>query len=335
MRLLLSALFRPVNAIPGKPKHDVEDLIRSRFDKPAIHLWRAKMFDSLSYGKSALLEIEELNKQHPSFVSGPYSTQVIETQARAFHYIGAYKRAARTYESLTEQPREKNLDNELVFDSLLAACDNWRCYGAFFRAARQLQKAEALAEKLPPDRTDLLAAAKLKRILLLRRKYQIAEKLRATRYKDRIRREAEPLFRSAAEGLVKAGRWFEVQQLRLWLDRFELPAEVAEPAGLYEPPPAREGYEHLAFPMAQMMVFRDELDTGKRILDTSAADDAVTNALLAENLGLRTEAWKLNYLLLKKFPAHRDFKTFKRFLRNFLACEYSLLMRALLLIVRP
>jgi hypothetical protein len=163
----------------------------------------------------------------------------------------------------------------------------------------------------------------------------MAELLGAKRYKNRIRARAQVLFKSSAEALLTSGRWFELQQLRLWADRFDLPADATRPSGMYELPQPRHGYEHLAFPMAQMMVFRDELDTGTRKPDKETANEAMEKASLAERLGLRTEAWKLNYLLLKNFPDQRNFETLKKFVGNFLMCEYSLLMRCLLLIIRP
>jgi hypothetical protein len=336
MRILLAALVRRVNATLGKPTNDIEALVRSRFGEPTLRLWRARLLNSLSYGKAALVVIEDLMKEGASSATTrPLITQLLDAKARAFHYIGAYKRAAHTYEALAKLASTENVDSELVFNSLLAACDNWRSYGAFRRSCRRLHEAEAMAQKDGFPRADFVSAANLKRILLLRRSYQIAEMLRVNSYKNRLKAEAEVLLRSSAEAFFHTGRWFELQQLRLWADRFGLPAEVARPLGFYEPPPSRDGYEHLAFPMAQMMVFRDELDSGSRPVDKLAADEAIEKLQMAENLGLRTEAWKLSYLLLKKFPEHRNVSTFKRFLRNFFACEYSVCMRGLLLIIRP
>jgi hypothetical protein len=331
MRQLLFVGLRSVNATLGSPRFDIEALIRSRFSQQTLRFWRAKMLNHLSYGKSAMILIQELLKEPERALA----VELLEEQARAFHYTGAYKRAALRYESIANLVRRTKLNDEVVYELLLSACDNWRCYGAFLRASRRLRDAEAFARRSGLTRPDLLASAQLKQILLLRRNYQIAEKLRASRYKNRLKRKAEELFRASAEALLRAGRRFEWQQLRLWADRFDLSPDVTHPAGMFELPPSREGYEHLAFPMAQMMVFRDEIDTGKRTLDKYAADEAVEKASLAENLGLRTEAWKLNYMMLRKFPSHRNFMTLRKFVINFAACEYSLLMRGLLLIIRP
>jgi hypothetical protein len=268
MRRLLSVVFRPVSAQHGRPNIDIEAVVRSRFSESTLRLWRAKILNNLSYGKSALREIRGLLKE----ARGVVPIELLEEQARAFHYIGAYKRAARTYENIAKLATKRKLCVEDIYEELLSACDNWRSYGAFLKAAKRLREAEALGSESALTRGDLLAAAKLKRILLLRRNYQMAELLGAKRYKNRIRARAQVLFKSSAEALLTSGRWFELQQLRLWADRFDLPADATRPSGMYELPQPRHGYEHLAFPMAQMMVFRDELDTGTRKPDKETAN---------------------------------------------------------------
>jgi hypothetical protein len=332
MRKLLSVTLGLVQANVGSPSINIEAILRSNFSKESLLLWRARVLNNLSYGRAALVVLNDLKAN----TSAPTKTiDVLEEQARGLHYIGAYKRAALTYEEATRVAKAIQLPNEIIYDLLLAACDNWRCYGGFRRASKKLREAETLAAQAAINRGALLASGNLKHVLLLRRRYQIAELFGASRYKNRVTRKAEVLLRASAEALLSSGRWFEVQQLRLWADRFDLPAEVTQPQGLYELPPSREGYEHLGFPMAQMMVFRDDVETGKRLPDRNAAGEALEKAELAIRLGLRTEVWKLNYLLLKKFPEHRNRRTLETFLRNFFACEYSLLMRCLLLLIRP
>jgi len=333
MRKFLSGVLGSVNAIVGSPQVDIEAILLRNFSRESLLLWRARLLNSLSYGKAALTVIQELIATTSSPVAK--TVEVLEEQARALHYIGAYKSAALTYEKATLVAKKSQLPDETIYDLLLSSCDNWRCYGGFLKASKRLREAETLAAESRLNRADLLAAANLKHVLLLRRNYQVADLFGASRYKNRIRRKAEILFRVSAEALLSSGRWFEVQQLRLWADRFDLPADVTQPPGLYELPPPREGYEHLGFPMAQMMVFRDDVDTGRRLHDQDVAEEAIEKAKLAVKLGLRTEAWKLNYLLLKRFPEHRNTHTLRGFVRNFFDCEYSFLMRCLLLIIRP
>jgi hypothetical protein len=204
----------------------------------------------------------------------------------------------------------------------------------FIRANRKLREAEVVIIRYGISDRELLAEAKLKRILLLRRNYQIAALFRARPLMLRIRHQAESLIRDAAEAFLRSGSRFSYQQVRLWADRFDLPPEVTRPPDLYEAPPSRLGYEHLGFPMAQMMVLRDEIDTGRRVADESAAKEVLEKSQLAGRLGLHTEGWKLNYLLLKKFSKYRKPDILKKFLRSFARCEYAPLMRVLLLLIR-
>jgi hypothetical protein len=197
-----------------------------------------------------------------------------------------------------------------------------------------LNEAQALLLHCPDDH-ELAADLALKRLLLLRRKYQIATLLRLNPVMHRIRQQAESLIAYAAQPFFSAGAWFSLQQLRLWADRFDLPPEITRLSNLYPAPSPQQGYEHLGFPIAQMMVFRDQLYARGRLLDEGIADAIIEKATMAEKLGLNTEAWKLYYLLLKKFPSHRTKGVFKKFTKFFRACEYSTLMRLLLLIIRP
>jgi len=332
MRDLVSRLLGSVVATMKAPSVDTEKVIRDTFTESDQLLWRARLLNSLSYGRAALKIVDRLLKEDAEPIR---RIEILEERARALHYVGAYKQAAHQYEDSVVIARTESLSAEIVYSLLLSASDNWRCHGSFHRSRKRLSEAETLISSLKLSRSDLLASAMLKRILLLRRNYQLASLFRRKSAMLRIRTDAESLFKSATEALLVSGRWFEWQQLRLWADRFDLPEETTRPDNLYEPPPSREGYEHLGFPMAQMMVFRDEVDTGRRLADEETATEAVQKVGLAEKLGVQAEGWKLNYLLLKRFPSHRTRLTFTKFIRNFWACEYTLPMRMALLIIRP
>ena len=333
MRTLLSRTFTAVDASIGTASINVESLLKRKFSPHTRQLWRVKLLNCLSYGKAALKEIETLLTTTNS--SSLEKIWGLEEQARAFHYLGAYKSAALAYESAISLARLEGLSPIKVCLLLLDTSDNWRCFGARRKSLRRIDEARSIVEAHRLDDPELLASLALKELLILRRKYQFATLLKVKPIKQRMQRRAELLIKSAAQPFLASGSWFNLQQLRLWTDRFDLPSAVIAVPDSYEAPPPRQGYEHLGFPMAQMMVFRDELDTGKRPLDEATAKELFDKVRFAERLGLNAEVWKLNYSLLKKFPSYRNGPNFKRFVKCFRACEYSFTMRIALLIIRP
>lgn len=332
MRELLSRIFRPVAADLGASILDVDQLFRTTFSGDTLDLWRVRILNVLSYGTASSQIINKLVNANSS--SAAHRVDLMREHARSLHYSGKYKSSARIYEDAAIVAQVNNLAAEDVFSFFLEVSDSLRCYGAFFRASRVLAKAEAFASKMNITRPDLIASLKLKQILLLRRNYQLAGLIRSRYLEQHIKQKAEPLFEAASEALLLSGQWFNFQQLRLWADRFGFPPAITRPANYYEAPPPRQGYEHLGFPMAQMMVFRDEIDTKRRAIDDDAEREAVEKVTLAEALDLRAEVWKLNYLLIKKFPRQRTIVRVRKLLKNFMQCEYSLVMRALLLLIR-
>lgn len=333
MRELLSRIFRPVQADRGSATIDVEQLFRTTFTSDTFDLWRVRILNVLSYSAASSQIIKKLVSANTS--NAARRVDLLREQARSLHYGGKYKSSARTYEEAALVAQAGNLSADDVFSFYLEISDSWRCYGAFSRAGKALAKAEAFAARMNITRPDLIAGLKLKQILLLRRNYQLAGLIR-NRYLERhFKQKAEPLFVSAREALLLSGQWFNFQQLRLWADRFGFPPSITRPPNYYEAPPPRQGYEHLGFPMAQMMVFRDEIDSKRRPVDHDAEREAIEKAALAEALELRAEVWKLNYLLIKKFPRQRKLERFRKVLHNFRQCEYSPLARVVLLLIRP
>lgn len=333
MRLLLSKVFSPVETDFSIPSINVEQSLRDNFSETTRLLWRVRLLNSMSYGTSALQLCSNLMKNTSDDII--FRIGVLEEYARALHYRGAYKSAARAYERAVSIANQFQLPKSQVCGLLLDVSDNWRCYGNFFKAYRSLKAARVLALTADDSKTFLLARANLKELLLLRRRYQIAQFFRLRFLIDRIRKRAELLIRSAAEGLLLSGSWFDFQQLRLWAERFDLPSDMTKPQDFYEAPPPREGYTHLGFPVAQMMVFRDAVDTGQLPLKEETAAEALSKYRLAQRIGLHTEAWKLSFLLLKKFPGYRGKELIQGFLTNFKRCEYSPIMRVALLLIRP
>lgn len=333
MRSLLSRVFSPIDASIGSPSVNIELMIKTKFSERTMKLWKARLLNNLSYGKSAQsVAIELLNMSTPDPLEGIW---MMEESARALHYQGAYKRAAQTYDSAISLARAEVLPITKICGLMLDASDNWRCYGGFRRSSARLREAKSLATLHALNDPELLANIALKELLLLRRKYQSAALLGIRSVMGRTRVRAESLIKAAAEPLLASGAWFSLQQLRLWTDRFDLPPSITCPPDYYEAPPPRQGYEHLGYPVAQMMVFRDEVDTGRRVLNEESAQEAIEKSALAERLGLNPEVWKLNYLALKRFPSLRKKEIFWKFLKYFWVCEYSLMMRVILLIIRP
>jgi hypothetical protein len=330
MRKLLSRVLQSIDAEIGAPSVDVEKVLRQGFSPSTRILWRASLLNSMSYAKAAVTLTSQLLKTD---ISNNFSkVTLIEEHARSLHCSGAYKSAALEYERAYLIAKLMNLPKSKLCRLLLDACDNWRCYGSFIRAFQSLHKAKRIALTIDVEREELLAVAELKKILLLRHPYQIAVLLRQNWIARWLRNKAEVSIINAAKTLPLSGSWYDYQQLGLWTERFNLPIDVLKQPGLYEPPPPREGYKHLGYLIPQMIVFRDEVESARRTIDEETLAEANRLLELAINLGINPEAWKISYLLMRKFRGTRNKTSLKMFLRYFRACEYFAPMRIILML---
>lgn len=330
---LVSRILVPVEVERGTPSVDVERLFRERFSEAARMLWRARLLNTMCFAGLSGRVCRELLQ---TAIVGPERAAVMEESARSFHLGGAYRLAALEYEKIAALAESLRMPRAEQCRLLLDACDNWRCHGSFIRAWSRLKAARRLAASVEDDRSrdELEALAELKRLLLLRHLYLLFRKLRLSRLEKRVKVKAGEAIMRAARMLPQTGSWYDYQQLSLWTERFDLSPELTRMPELYEAPPPREGYDHLGLFVAQMMVFRDEVDTGRREPDDDALREALDMLELAGFLNTPPEQWKLRYLLLRRFPQQRSMAIFKQFVKSFWSCQYSLSMRVMLLLVR-
>lgn len=256
---------------------------------------------------------------------------VLMERAAAIHYMGKYKEAARTYEQLASLASVCGLTESTTCGFLLAASDNWRCYGQFLKSYMVFKRVRLFVKK-NGNESKLAAKICLHELLLMRHFYQMAKMFCIKPLIERLQNRAKTLVSLAARVFLSSGSWFEWQQMSLWAQRYDLPPEVLRVQGAFETLPAREGYKHLGFPMAQMMILRDDIITGKLAADNATCRVISEKADLAQRIGLYTEAWKLHCILLTRFGLWRNRNIAKSFVHYFFKCEYAIFMRAILFV---
>ena len=121
------------------------------------------------------------------------------------------------------------------------------------------------------------------------------------------------------------GDWYQLQQVGLWEERFNLHKDRTNTIQEYETPLSNEGYRQLNFPMGQMMSFRNSVRRLNRPLTKYEVHEARQLVDDAKELGIMPEAWKLSLLILRK--AHRNDRLpgdFLNFVLAYTKCQYTL-----------
>jgi hypothetical protein len=255
----------------------------------------------------------------PSLRGHPLEYAYWAQRADASHQRGRYRDAERFYERAADLLADSDPRGAARY--LLNASDNARCSGRFIRGYLALRQ----AKRLPPPDPLIAALSGTKELLFLRHLYQLSRRIPPLR--RAVQRRAARTIQSVSHHLLNAGEYFDFQQLALWSRRFALEHDVTRATELYAALPIDEGYRQLAYAMAQMMAFRDAVLLGHSRWTTEVESEAVGHADTADRLGLRAEAWKLNYLLLKRVSWRRKARFLGPSWSHFVSCQYNIVMR--------
>ncbi len=325
MRDLLSRLYYPVTASIGASNLDLDCLLKNTFDDTCKKLWRLRIYNSINYNKSALIEaklqISQINDKKTiiSFLS---------EQAGASASSGKYHDAAKIHDKAMRIAQNKSMEISILITQTLLACDAWRCYGSFLKSIIRYRMAASLIRDTRNPPPYLFADLDRNFILLIRHPYDLFLKFRLSKVVIKMRNRAATGIARSIEFYRKNGDWYQLQQVGLWRERFNLSEQVSIYNNEYETPLSTEGYRQLNFPMGQMMAFRHTLEKLDRHLNRSEVKKVRELASDAKELGISPEVWKLNMIILRK--AQKDqcsLKEIKEFFKAFKSCQYSLLFR--------
>lgn len=326
MRELLECLGYSTGAVIGHPSIDVEGLFITTFSQVERGLWAFRLLNLASYPKRAQQECERLDsllKSSPIDPDIELATTV--ERARMLFHQGAYKEAANAYQKLGEDAKTP----QAKVDFLLDASDVWSEYGDSNRYTSAADSAKRILGSIPDTdvRQILEAKIKLKRLLTFTRSLSLKAKSLLPIWRRQFYEEAKDLVSTSAPVFLKAGRWYDFQQVSLWAERLGLSRELTGLAGPYEAPPPEEGYVHLNYIVAQIMNFRDMVRKKHPLVITGQARQDIKGWIqVADELGSHPESWKLRALLFRRLGLLAlpwRVTDWINMWRHFTRCQYS------------
>jgi len=327
IRNLLSRIYEPIEAKLGNCE-SIEALFRKYFNNFELRFWQARVLTSMTCAEPALLVCDRLLGEVSSDPRNKAAVQ--EERARALYYNGRHRQSARLFEEVATE-FQRTMKAADLCDLHLSACDSWRSFGSFRRAASSLKSARASA-KLARS-YELIAAVRMKQLAGLRQRYNLAKRLRLSSLSSKVRKQAETLLRKLAREFVKAGAWPKFYETGRWAELFDLSLEGVKPHGFYEAPPPQTAYTRLGDIMGQGISLRDELKKGKD-LSTNEFSRADEVAFTMEQFGIWSEAWKLRFLITRKTirtntwsNPKQVYDSLKKAFSGLLNCEYTWAMR--------
>lgn len=325
MREFLSRLYRPVTASIGKSELDLDRLLMETFDDECRILWRIRIYNSINYNKSALVETNtQINQEHDQITLITFLSE----HAGASASFGKYREAAKAHDKAARIAQDKSIPESILITQTLLACDAWRCYGSFLKSINRYRKAAFLIRDMPCPSQNLLADLDRNLILLIRHPYDFFRRFQMTRLTRKIQMTAAEAISRSVNFYRENGAWYQLQQVGLWRERFHLHEQISFHLDEYETPLSKEGYRQLNFPMGRMMAFRHEVKRIDRPLTTDEVNEARELISDAKELGITPEIWKLSMLiLLKGKNGQRSSKDIIEFIKAFTSCQYSPLFR--------
>ena len=334
MQILLSSLFDcHVNATRGKTSNDLlVDSIKTNFTECEIGIWRASLLNSMGCASLALKASQEmLAKNHQSKDD---LTSLRRQKAQALFHTGKYRQSAKEFYK-TAKELDLNSNPSLRVALLLDSCDAYSAHGSFLRAILCLKNARKEIQRIsePKKFDELEGRSALKEVLIWRYLYQIAKALKIQFFANYIQKRAINLLQLASKTSLEVGNWFDFQQVRLWAERMDIDPLTLASQIPYEPPPPKEGYDHLGYPVAQSMYLRDQLSKTKGDLSLEEEQSLKMHIKNCIGFGNYPELWKLWFICLKRSTTEKKMENVRTFLKAFFFCEYTVPMRLLRLIL--
>jgi hypothetical protein len=254
------------------------------------------------------------------------SVSLKRQKARSLFHAGKYSQSAKEFYK-TAKELDLNSNSSLRVALLLDSCDAYRCHGSFLRAILCLNKARKEIQRIaePKKRDELDGKSALKEVLILRHLYQITKALKIQFLTNFIKNRVINLLRLASKTSLEVGNWFDFQQVRLWAERMDINPLILAYRIPYEPPPPKEGYEHLGYYVAQSMYLRDQLGKTQGDLSMEEEQSLKIHMKNCMEFGNYPELWKLSLLGLKRSQKKGEY--IRIFLKAFFLCEYTMPMR--------
>jgi hypothetical protein len=326
MRELLSRMNFRIDTDFGHSSLDINQMVRNKFPQRVRRLWRIRVYNSLNYNLSALRETRKLMAN--AMLNEEDLFDVLSEHAGASASFGKYRQAARSHDRASRIGKDAGMPHPLWVGQILLACDAWRCYGSFPRALFRWWQANRRIRDLQNPPPQLVADLDRNYILITRHAYDLFKRLHMRFLAAIVQTRVLTAISRTVVFLRQQGAWYQLQQLGMWRERFDLPEEVSTYGGDYQTPPSIEGYTQLNFPMGRMMAFRLNHDrSGNRLTDRDVLE-ARELARDATELGITPEIWKMHLLILRRAEPLNKIRTdFQRFWKAFRDCEYSLLFR--------
>ena len=287
-----------------------------------LDVWRAVLFSSIGCATEAIRHGDAMLAR--AGADAERRVDAFHGLGRGLFHRGCYEQAARRYrEAVEEATRSGNRTKALGIT--LDQAEAERCAGHWVRAWRTIARVE---RDLKPDEEWLRAVVSLRKVLVLRLWYQLANTFWLWPVASRIRNECKQLL-AYVVGKAKEGAWLELQQCEMWATRLGIPFKEIY-SGPLNPLPSREGYRQLGYVVAETMAIRDALQAGGPAPPSAELEEVVRRAC---DLGAGAEAWKLAWVIVRK----KGRKVLPPGLRSaavrlWWQCEYTLPMRILLLV---
>jgi len=333
MRILLSSLVNHhVNAEkPKRSSNDLLDSIKKEFTEYEIGIWKASLLNSMGCASLALKAGKEMLAKE--MLATDLVVNLRRQKAQALFHSGKYHQSAKVFYK-TAKELDSNFYSSLRSALLLDACDAYRCYGGFLRAIRCLKEARKEIQKIAEANKciELEGRAALKEVLLWRHLYQLLRRIKIPFLANIIKRKATNLLQLASKNSLKVGNWFDFQQVRLWAERLDIDPSILASQIPYEPPPPKEGYEHLGYHVAQSMYLRDQLNKTKGDLYLEEEQSLEKHMKICIAFDNYPELWKLSFIGLRRSSKKKEY--LRNFLKAFLFCEYTIPMRLYQFILR-
>lgn len=302
----------------------VRNAVEEVFSAEEITLWRIKTLNSL--GLPAFV----FNALRRSEISSGNAYFVFIQSGRAYFHAGRYRAARRNFKRAMREAVFRR-DAEKIADAALETSDAYRSFGAPVRAYLftwlvDVLRLESLRTKklikqslIIKDFLEIIRSLKRVSIKKFGESFfvkTIAAPLRCAGKKLQISLEKK-LIGCAQESLL-TGNWIDFQQTSLIAEGLDVDISTAEHADYYLPPPAAEGYRHLAYYIPQTMVFYDRClrENGYSIANSEMRREWRRHVKICRLLGIDSSLWKI----LALSPSER-IKTKAR--KVFDRCEYG------------
>lgn len=298
-----------------------------RFSEDELLLWQLRLLNTLCYVKPAIKLAEKLkgNKQ----ISKSLLVEILSEYGGALSPNGKYNQAGKAHLQAYKEALVGGLDREVKIREINCASDAFRGNGKFLIAwlLHIFMSIELLLMKKKDDQLSHLISRN--EILLLQIFYRYIRKLHLNPIKPVIKKVILRKINRIYIGLKQNGSYFNINQLFLWADKFEISyKELYDTLGMDTVPPEL-GYEQLYFPLGKMMVFRSKMINNEFLSDDTNLKQLFSYLEAAIKLGIEPEVWKFELLLRKKYPDQFTDANLIRLNQSFSECEYSGLYRVI------